>query len=113
MKKWVTNKIIPSAKTSLCLCFGRRPAVEQQSGIIIVFLHRVQSKTKQTHWRDDLIFSYHGHHLQVLNVRPLCGQQLLGDEVGAVCWEPLEKEQNEENKNTETAQSKHMTERIF
>lgn len=36
-------------------------------------------------------FSYHGHHLQVLQIRPLCGQQLLGDEVGPVCGEPLQR----------------------
>lgn len=33
--------------------------------------------------------SYHSYHLQVLHVRSLCGQQLLGDEVGLICWIPL------------------------
>lgn len=91
---------------SPCLCFGRRPAMEQQSGIITVFLQSTE-EDKQTHWIDDPIFSYHCHHLQVLKVRPLCGQQLLGDEVGPVCWEPLENDQNEEIKNTEAAQMKY------
>lgn len=63
------------------------------SALLLHPKHRVQSRTKQAHWRDNPIFSYHGHHLQVLNVCPLCGQQLLGDEVGPVCWEPLENRQ--------------------
>lgn len=92
------------------MCFGRRPAEEPESGIVRVCLHGGQRGSKQTPWGDDGISSYHGHHLQVLNVRPLCGQQLLGDEVGPVCGEPLEKEQKQGNKNTVAAQRKHKTE---
>lgn len=33
--------------------------------------------------------SYHSHYLQVLQICPLCGQQLLGNEVGLVSGEPL------------------------
>lgn len=41
-------------------------------------------------WRAGRLgFSYHGHHLQVLQIRPLGGQQLFGDEVGPVCRKPL------------------------
>lgn len=42
-------------------------------------------------WRAGTAFSHHGHHLQILQIRPLRGQQLLGDEVGPVCWEPLQR----------------------
>lgn len=97
----------------MSLCFDRRPAAEQRSGIINVFLHSVQSKTKHAHWRDDPVSSYHGHHLQVLHVRPLGGQQLLGDEVGPVCGEPLGNEQNQENEKTETAQIEHAMQPMF
>lgn len=56
------------------------------------FLPRGQRKRKQTE-EQRAGFSYHGHHLQVLHIRPFCGQQLLGDEVGPVRWEPLQREE--------------------
>ncbi len=100
---WIKNEIA-SAKISPChcltLCFGGRSAMEQLTGIINVFSPEDSAgENKQrssVFWRADTAFSHHGHHLQVLQIRPLCGQQLLGDEVGPVCWEPLQRHRNRE-----------------
>lgn len=87
---------ISSAKISLCqcltLCFGGRSAMEQLTGIIDVF--SPEDSARENKQRDGMLVgevgcSYHSHHLQVLQIRALGGQQLLGDEVGPVRWEPL------------------------
>lgn len=48
-------------------------------------------------WRNS---SYHSHHLQVLHIRPLCGQQLLGDEVGSIRGKPLESNKTKTRKSS-------------
>lgn len=67
--------------------------MEQLTGIINVFPPEDKRRRKQTGERrlgERLGPSYHGHHLEVLHIRPFCCQQLLGDEVGSICWEPLQ-----------------------
>lgn len=67
--------------------------MEQLTGMINVFSPEDRRRRKQTgeHWLGEQLGpSYHGHHLEVLHIRPFCCQQLLGDEVGSICWEPLQ-----------------------
>lgn len=94
--EWIKNEIA-SAKIFLChcltLCFGGCSAMEQLTGIINVFPPEDKRRRKQTGERrpgERLGPSYHSHHLEVLHIRPFCCQQLLGDEVGSICWEPLQ-----------------------
>lgn len=106
--EWIKNEIT-SAKISLChrltLCFGGRSATEQLSGIINVF--SPEDRTGGNKQRSSVLASalglpYHSHHLQVLQIRPLRGQQLLCDEVGPICWEPLQRRCNTEESVSET-----------
>lgn len=92
---------ISSAKISLCqcltLCFGGRSAMEQLTVIIDVF--SPEDSARENKQRGGMLVgqvgcSYRSHHLQVLQIRALGGQQLLGDEVGPVRWEPLQRHPN-------------------
>ena len=68
--------------------------MEQLTGIINVF--SPEDSAGDNKQSSDVLacklgLSYHGHHLQVLQIRPFCGQQLLCDEVGPICSKPLQK----------------------
>lgn len=72
--------------------------MEQQTGKINVSSSEESARQNKQRvcCQEDLGFSYHCYHLQVLHIRPFCGQQLLGDKVGAVRWEPLQRHQKRE-----------------
>lgn len=100
--EWIKNEKA-SAKISLChcltLCFGGRSAMEQLTGIINVFYP--EDSTGENKQPGGVLDSglgptYHSYHLQVLQIRPFSGQQLLGNEVGPICWKPLQRQHNRE-----------------
>lgn len=77
--------------------------MEQLTGITNVFYPEDNARGKKNKqygsacWeRCRLGPTYHSYHLQVLQIRSLCGQQLLGNEVGPICWKPLQRHHNRE-----------------
>lgn len=81
----------PASATLLCI-LASAFAKEQLTGSNHVFSSE-DGEGEYKQWGSTLASafctSYHCHHLQVLHVRPFGGQQLLGDEVCPICWEPL------------------------
>ena len=79
--------------------------MEQLTGIINVFSPEdIAGDNKQYSnvLASELGLSYHSHYLQVLQIRPFGGQQLLCNEVGPICWKPLQRNNSKERTLSES-----------
>lgn len=91
-KKW--NCVCQNIPVSMSVSAFRRAlrsGADNRNNQCFLPQRTTQGERKSSILANDVFFfpSYHSHHLQVLQIRPFCGQQLLGDKVGPVRWEPL------------------------